>query len=401
MKNKINVLFLGCFYPPSYLENILKNSRKKCQFAADKLQWSLIDGFIQNHVNLELLSFPTISTYPVGYKKIYFKGRDFVYKDFKGYCSSFLNLPFIKFINGDLSMRIKRWYSSTNGEKCLFVYSLQVNLMREAIEMKKTLPNLHLCIIIPDLPEYMGCNKYYKMFGFRKKEIDYIYKNINQFDSYVLLSKHMAEKLNIQHLKHTVVEGIFSGEIQSPPQKTNYNEKIILYTGNINRRYGIKELIDAFMQITAPEYRLWIRGDGEMMKYVIEKSKIDVRIKYFAKMTQEDLTLLQQRATLLINPISNKEEITKYFFPSKTMEYLASGIPTLMYKLECLPQEYNDYLYFIYNDDINGIKEAIIKNCEKSPMELEMFARRASNFIRRYKNPRLQVLKILNVINSN
>ncbi|MCY6328820.1 hypothetical protein ACIXNO_13310 [Bacteroides fragilis] len=67
--NEFNILFLGCFYPHYCLEDILTNTKGKCQFAADKLQWALIDGFIQNEVNLELLSFPVISTYPVGYKK--------------------------------------------------------------------------------------------------------------------------------------------------------------------------------------------------------------------------------------------------------------------------------------------------------------------------------------------
>lgn len=87
--NEFNILFLGCFYPHYCLEDILTNTKGKCQFAADKLQWALIDGFIQNEVNLELLSFPVISTYPVGYKKIYFRGGNFVYKDIKGYCASF------------------------------------------------------------------------------------------------------------------------------------------------------------------------------------------------------------------------------------------------------------------------------------------------------------------------
>lgn len=51
--NEFNILFLGCFYPHYCLEDILTNTKGKCQFAADKLQWALIDGFIQNEVNLE------------------------------------------------------------------------------------------------------------------------------------------------------------------------------------------------------------------------------------------------------------------------------------------------------------------------------------------------------------
>ena len=83
---------------------------------------------------------------------------------------------------------------------------------------------------------------------------------------------------------------------------------MILYTGNINRKYGIKELVDAFMQIPGLEYRLWIRGDGELMKYVIEKSRVDMRIKYLAKVTQDELVFVTAKKQLyLLTLYQNKE----------------------------------------------------------------------------------------------
>ena len=38
-----------------------------------------------------------------------------------------------------------------------------------------------------------------------------------------------------------------------------------------------------------------------------------------------------------VNPRQNNEEFTKYSFPSKTMEYLASGVPVVAYKLDGIP----------------------------------------------------------------
>ena len=60
----------------------------------------------------------------------------------------------------------------------------------------------------------------------------------------------------------------------------------------------IRDRVDAFMRIPGLEYRLWIRGDGELMKYVIEKSRVDMRIKYLAKVTQEDVYKRQRHMFL-------------------------------------------------------------------------------------------------------
>ncbi|MCS2253363.1 hypothetical protein NXW24_16080 [Bacteroides fragilis] len=97
-------------------------------------------GLYKNEVNLELLSFPVISTYPVGYKKIYFRGGNFVYKDIKGYCASFLNLPFIKFFCDDLSAKIKKWYFSTSGKKMLVCLFFTGQFNESSFEDEKEIP---------------------------------------------------------------------------------------------------------------------------------------------------------------------------------------------------------------------------------------------------------------------
>ena len=71
---------------------------------------------------------------------------------------------------------------------------------------------------------------------------------------------------------------------------------------------------------------------------------------------------MQQQATLLVNPRKGHEEYTKYSFPSKTMEYMASGTPTIMYKLPGLPIEYEEYLVLL-PDNSQETLTAILKQC--------------------------------------
>ena len=71
-------------------------------------------------------------------------------------------------------------------------------------------------------------------------------------------------------------------------------------------------------------------------------------------------------ATLLINPRFSNEEYTKYSFPSKNMEYMASGTPILTTKLPGMPKEYYEYIYLFEEESIEGMKNKMsMKAIEK------------------------------------
>ena len=133
---------------------------------------------------------------------------------------------------------------------------------------------------------------------------------------------------------------------------------------------------------------------------ILEACKKDSRIKYYESMTKEDLLKLQKKATVLINPVSSLKKFTRYFFPSKTMEYLASGTPTIMSKLDCLPEEYYNHIYFFDDESIEGMKNKIIEVCEKPQDELNAFGKAASEFIINEKNEKKQAEKIVKLLNS-
>ena len=115
-------------------------------------------------------------------------------------------------------------------------------------------------------------------------------------------------------------------------------------------------------------------------------------------MNKKELLKLQREATVLVNPVSPSQEFTNYFFPSKTMEYLSSGTPTLMFQLSCLPKEYQNHLYFFDNESIEKIKDKLVEICEKPKDELSTFGKLAADFIFREKNAKIQVKKLINLI---
>ena len=121
----------------------------------------------------------------------------------------------------------------------------------------------------------------------------------------------------------------------------------------------------------------------------------DHRIQYLGTVSNEVAKKLQREAFVLVNPRSNKEEYTKYSFPSKKMEYMATGRPVLMYKLKGIPYEYDDYIYYFGNDMRKSIEQLAIAD----PEELAAKGRKARDFVVLNKTSIKQAEKIINLLN--
>ena len=257
-----------------------------------------------------------------------------------------------------------------------------------------------MCQIVTDLPEYMVRPKS-KISEVGKsvirKEVSASALDISDVDGFILLAPKMSEKLKIGSRKWIQIEGIYeSGTVVENTPKDN--EKVILYTGNLSQRYGIINLLDAFAGIQDKNYRLWLRGSGDCEDEIINRAKIDKRISLIPALSRKELLKLQKKATVLINPVSPSEEFTRYFFPSKTLEYLASGTPVLMYRLSCLPKEYDEHLIYIDEDSVEGIRKKVVEVCNKPVHELKEKGQRATLFIMNNKTPKAQIKKIIDFL---
>ena len=106
-------------------------------------------------------------------------------------------------------------------------------------------------------------------------------------------------------------------------------------------------------------------------------------------------------ATLLVNPRPTNEEYVKYSFPSKTMEYMASGTPVLTTVLPGMPKEYYPYVNFIREESPQGIADALKTVLASSDDELFAQGCRAREFVLKERNNVVQAKKILAMLCSS
>lgn len=399
----MNILIISCAYSSNQIELFRNNSIRGYQSAAQNFQLSLFEGFINTpNINLRILSIPALSTFPKGCRLPLIKDSSFIYANTSlGKSFGYINLPIINHI---YQLRIDKyiddWYNNTTGEKYIIVYALLRQQMKYAVAAKKRHQDIKLGLIIPDLPEYMNCNRIYKILGLQRRDIKDIYSLIQSFDCYVVLAEPMVRRLNIIDKPYIVLEGIYNNSYNSATIKRESLQKIILYTGGIQSRYGVFDLIEAFHRIQDHNYRLILCGPCLEIDKLKTYLKNDSRIEYQGILPTRDIVKLQRNATLLVNPRHSTENFTNYSFPSKTLEYMASGTPVLMCPLASMPDEYKNYIYLFNDESINGMRNRIEEICALPESELKALGHKAREFILNNKNPLIQVNKIISLISG-
>ena len=98
---------------------------------------------------------------------------------------------------------------------------------------------------------------------------------------------------------------------------------------------------------------------------------------------------------LLVNPRPSSAEFCKYSFPSKTMDYMASGVPVLMTRLPGLPSDYRERVFFIEDESPEGVAAALERVLSQSDEALLAFGDEARRFVLSEKNHLAQTARLL------
>lgn len=387
----MKTIYIGSIYPPGLMD-YYRSLNSRIDFAGHTFQTALLKGLNTEYPDITVVTAPPISTFP-SVNKLFFKGKSYPRTEFSPNGVILLrciNFPVLKYIFRMFDLLIILSRISLNNTRVI-LYAIDSPTLIAVRLAKKS--NTQVCLIVPDLPFYMRGTKsliYRISKGIESLILNWAYKAVDKF---VLLSKHMKEKLPIGDKPWMLMEGIYIDEGNNAPVERS-KKIVFLYTGNLGFRTGVMNLIQAFKRLEGSQYELWIRGNGAAESAVIDMQNNDTRIKYIPPLPKEELIALQKKASFLVNPVPPSQEFTRYFFPSKTMEYLASGTPTIMYKLDCLPEEYLEHVFLFEGESVDSIYKSLKYYSSLDPFMLKQEGEKASVFIKEKKNAFVQAQRI-------
>lgn len=346
----------------------------------------LIEGLrLIPEVNIKVITSPDIKSFP--HNKAYYKRMYDEIDDITMVSS--LNISYVKQLWTIISMVVEGIKHIRNSKDVTYViipYMVFRHVMASRILKLICGKKMKGCIVIPDI--FFPQNKIFKLVN------KYTEKLACKNDFFILYTKAMGDYLKIQDKPYIVIEGF--KKVDSLPIHSKDDKFIIMYAGSLTIKYGILRLVDAMNFISEKDIELHLYGDGDGVNDIIEASKNDDRIKYFGKVSKDEATKALYKSSVLVNPRSADDgEYVAYSFPSKDIDYLATGIPSILCKLPGMPQNYYGKFIDAGNGTSKEIAECVMKVYKMTEEERLDFGKNAFDFIKQQMNPVDQANRII------
>lgn len=391
-----NIYFCGTYIPEFLIEKYKEYYTKEASYAGNIFYKGILHGFID-------LGYKVYLTVPVNHD-VFTKE---VNNNYEGFVVAYTEMS-----NNGLFNHIKR---ITTNAKHLWRFINENKdgiVLFNALRIGACLSGLLICKlrgkktvgVVTDVPGYRIA---LVVNGIKKRLLDRISALVlNRFDSYVLLSDSMRSIISATSKKPSVIiEGVYDTseerEIESNPIQTALTPLTVMYAGSLHYQYGIMNLVNAILSMNHTDMILKIYGDGGARDEIIDLSHKDSRIQYCGSVSHKEIIQLERTVHVLVNPRPVEDEYVKYSFPSKIMEYMASGTPTILTNIPSLPDDYKSYAYIINDNTSSSIRNALEDLCEKDTYLIyKQKAEKARQYILENKNPAKQAQKIIELSNK-
>jgi glycosyltransferase involved in cell wall biosynthesis len=230
-------------------------------------------------------------------------------------------------------------------------------------------------------------------------------KLIPRFDGHIAVSdaimRDFAPGRPYLRLEGGVAEGLLS-EFASDLSLLGGKDEgfVVLFAGSLDAVNGIDIILEAFSQLHGGNYRLMIAGAGPLEESVKSAAQKDSRINYLGFISLSELLKLYRSADVLLSIRPTKDMHTKYFFPSKVMEYLASGTPVIATCTGHTEEEFGAFCYLLREETPEALAAMICRVASLAIEERRRVGLSARTYMQKNKGWMNQAKKVVEFIHE-
>ena len=226
-------------------------------------------------------------------------------------------------------------------------------------------------------------------------------KLIPHFDGHITVSDSIMQDF-MPNSDYIRVEGgvatkLLEGAADNSQLKASGNQFTVAFAGSLDPVNGIDILLDAFSQL-GRGYRLVIAGWGPQEDVVRAAAAEDERIHFVGRLPFPEVLRIYEAADVLVSIRPTKTLHTRYFFPSKLMEYLASGTPVITTCTGHTEEEFGDFCYLLKDESAKALADLIRSVAMTSPEARREKGQRARSYMKEHKTWDRQGHKIVRYI---
>ena len=184
-------------------------------------------------------------------------------------------------------------------------------------------------------------------------------RDYGRFDRLVFLSRHLYETFphrNKLFFPGAVRMADYAGFRHEVKEKCRF-----LYAGLLNEVTGVDLYLEAIRLLDMPEAEFHFTGRGPLEDAVREAARRDARIVCHGFVSREEYYALLAGADIVVNPRNMGLPENKNNFPSKIMEYLASGRIVVSTRFAGW-EDFAQHIFFV-ETSAAGLWQGLLKAC--------------------------------------
>lgn len=394
----MQILYLSGLASKAAIDDAHRSNPKFSSYAVQKFNRLVTEGFVRNGHSVVALS----SFYLPGFGCGYYRRKE----EDNGVQYRYIPSPNIRILRHVWLIvycffRVLFWGLFNKKEKALVADVLNISACIGAIAAANLI-GLSRVGIVTDMPG-MRVNRTKNSIDTNDSRISFNTRMnkgfLGHFTHYVFLTEQMNEVINVNNSPYIVMEGLVDVDTKLECHHKKNDKRIMIYAGGLHERYGLRLLVEGFIQADVENSELWLYGSGPFVEELPVYNHRDSRVIYKGIRPNEEVVAAEMEATLLVNPRPTHEAFTKYSFPSKNMEFMVSGTPLLTTKLPGMPVEYHKFVYLFETETTDGYSYAIRKTLTLPLEELHTVGMEAREWVLDNKNNVIQTARIIELIN--
>jgi glycosyltransferase involved in cell wall biosynthesis len=224
-----------------------------------------------------------------------------------------------------------------------------------------------------------------------------------RFDGLVVVTSSIARDFapRVPHIR--VDGGVSESMLEVGRRRKRRSEEgpfTMVSAGGLHPGNGIEEMLGAMRLLPGPAYRLRIAGAGPLEQQVRAAQARDPRIEYCGLLSFEQVLDLYASADVLLNVRVTKRLDTRYYFPSKTMEYLASSVPVITTCPGNVREDFTGLAYFLEDESPAGLARLIAEVAALPQQQREATGRAAWEFVATHRTWPVQARRIADFLGT-
>lgn len=382
------VLWLG-FSVPDDLARFLFSLDPMPAVQTHKFGWSFARSLRHVFLEVVLASSCPVQNYPL-VNKLIFRRKFFKSNEFHGVLLGFVNVLFLKHVTRLVSCILFVTPIIVRQRlKLVFVHGLHTPYLIFALFTRFL--GCRVVVVLTDPPGVMLATDSYVARAMKRIDVLLVRFLLRRVDAVIALAPRLVEQL-APCRPALLFPGILDSTLESPSisQTTDDPDGIVdthspftvVYAGGLSCAYGVDRLLDAIIGFDLGEsVRLKLYGRGDQVERIKNLALVDTRIEYGGFVSTELLLPELCSADVLINPRPTSEDFASMSFPSKLIEYLATGRPVLTTRIPSIPDELGGCFYYIDDESSEGIRAAIIQLKDMSVSSKSLNCSNAKQFV--------------------